>query len=426
MSELLLNDLLVTENIKDALFNMDVDVAAACDGKAREICLELFPGVDFSMQENIDLIIRPLSSVIALNEMVLQNLFSESTLDGIVSSTTLPKETKVAMLKNFAALNGILGASSDPESLYSEISFYIKNNNINNESILSSSILSEILIINRIFFSDAACPEMVRNKINYIQLDHLKIMDFNRSEFNRGTLIDGAYSREDYQTYQAYKDSEKVVLSGMLDMYFSTIITEEDIIISSEEGMFNFPEGYYVNIKNTKSHIVSEDDLMIDGITKFSPSVWVEDALPEETFTVIKYTDPMIENYTRTEDFVVNDVMFKGFFPMFIDFDIYSKMPVDILIIKGYIDEYLDSISGSMSMMSINDLHDFVKARGYTVTFAAKNHADLFASTNTIIPMEIVFPVSMKDVVIPPELTSGHFSERTIKLFTGLINVTQE
>jgi len=426
MNNLLLNDLLVTENIKDALFSMEEGIAAACENKAVQICKELFPNVNFAMQENIDLVIRPLSSVIALNELLLQNIFSESSLDGIVSSATIPKDTKVMMLKNFASLNGINTASNDPESLYSEIGFFLKNNNINNESVLSSSILTEMPSIDRLFFSDQSNQEMERNRVPYVQIDHLKVMDFNRSEFNRGTLINGAYDRGDYQTFQDYKESDNVVLPGMLDVYFSTGLVKEDVEVVMSNGMYTFPDGYYIDISSSKNMAISENDMMANGVTKFSPSVFVESGEATETFQVVKYIDPDFESFTRTDDFVVSDTLFKGFYPLFLNLDAYSKQAVVLEDLTLAIEEYLDSISGSVKMMSLNDMHDFVATKGMEVTFAAKNTADLFLSTGMATSMDVLFPLTMKDISIPPELRTTQVSEKTIKLFAGDINVTQE
>ena len=426
MNTPLLNDMIVTEDLYAAFQGLEENVAIACDTKAKEICVELFPSIDFTRQENIDLVIRPLSAVIAVNELALQNLFSESTLEGIVSSNTIPSSTKAMMLKNFASLNGIRTASNDPESLYNEISFYIHNNNINRKDVLSNSILEEFPSIDRLSFIDNSFSEMVRSKIPYVQINHLKVMDFERSEHNIGTLVGTAYSRADYQTYQDYKKSDNVVIPGMLDVYFSTPIVTEELTLTKEMGYYNIDGGYFIDIQCDKGFVILEQDIFSEGIVKTNIVLFIPEGEEEETVSVTRYQDPVFESYSKNDEFTIVDILTKGFFPLFIDFEIFTRDSVDTDAIRLGIGAYFDTIGGSIASASINDLQNFLKARGTKVTFSPKSMARLFTSAGKKIDMDVIFPLSMKDIQIPPELEEDQYSGKTIKLFVGDINVTKE
>ncbi len=426
MNSPLLNDMVLSEDIKNAFFELEDNVSNACDTKAKEICIELFPDIDFTRQENLDLVIRPLSAVIAINEIVLQNLFSESTLDGIKNSTTLPSSMKSAMLKNFASLNGINTASADPDSLYSEISFYIKNNNINRKDIFSNSIVEEFPSIDRLFFCDAAEPEMVRNKIPYVQIDHLKVMAFSRTEYNMGTLIGTAYSRDDYQRYQDYKNSERVNIPGVLDVYFSTPLVYEDVEVSKGDTYYEMPLGYYASIRSDKDFVILEEDVAVHGVARRPILIFMPEGLASETFSIVRYDDPIFEDYSKNDEFSITDVMTKGFYPMFIDLEIYSRDTIDIPAIKIMISEYISENGGNMAELSINDLQNFLKSREVKVTISPTTNARLCYSAGIDAEMTAIFPLSVKDIMIPPEIESAPFTERTIKVFLGEVNVTKE
>lgn len=426
MNSLLLNDIALSEDIKNAFFALDENVVTACDMKAKEICANLFPDIDFGRQENIDLVIRPLSATIAINELILQNLFSESTLDGIRNSKTLPSSMKSAMLKNFASLNGIRTASSDPESLYSEISFFIKNNNLNRRDIFSNSILEEFSSIDRLFFADTAEVEMIRNMIPYIQIDHIKVMNFSRSEFNGGTLVGTGYSRDDYQRFQDYKSSDRVSIPGVLDVYFSTPLIKEDIVLTRSGKYYELPAGYYISIENDKDFVVLENDIFSYGITKDKVVLFMPEGDDSETFSVVKYDDPLFESYSKNEELSITDILYKGFYPLFVDFTIYTRDDIDIHDLKLNIDAYLALSGGNMTEISINDMQNYLKARGLLVTVSPKTTSRLFSSINMPIPMDAIFPLSVKDISIPPEFDSAIFTERTIKVFSGELNVTKE
>ena len=426
MNSLILNDMVLSDDIKNAFFELDDNVTIACDTKAKEICSELFPGIDFGRQENIDLVIRPLSAVIAINEIVLQGLFSESTLDGIKNSKTLPSSMKAAMFKNFASLNGIRTASSDPESLYSEISFFIKNNNINRKDIFSNSILEEFDGIDRLYFADTTASEMVRSRIPYVQINHLKVMDFSRSEFNKGTLIGGGYSRADFQRYQDYKKSDKVSIPGVLDIYFSSKMKKETVSVQKGEKYYTFPPAYYVSITSTKDTIAVEQDIFSNGIVKSHIDMFIANGEQNETFEVVTYEDPMFENYSKNEEFSITDVIHKGFYPLFIDLEMFTRDDIDILELRAIVEEYLSLNGGNMLEVSINDMQNYIRARGITVSISPKSKSKLFSSMNIPVPMDAIFPLSVKDIKVPPELDSALFSANTIKIFLGEVNVTKE
>jgi len=428
MNSTILNDMVLSEEIKESFFNLEDNVIEACDRKARDICMELFPEIDFSRQENIDLVVRPMSAVIAINEIILQNMFSESSIDGIMNSKTLSASMKSVMLKNFANLNGIRTASNDPDSLYSEITFGIQNNNLNRKNVFDNSIVEKFPQINRLFFADTKEREMVRNKIPYLQIDHLKVMSFSRSEFNRGTVVGLGYSRDDYERYQHYKESDRVSIPGVLDVYFSTPIVEEEVQVFKGEKYYELDAEYYISVttKSGKDFVIVEDDMFTYGMTKTKLRIFVPEGDNSEVFKVKRYMDPMFENEYKSDEFAITDIQYKGFFPMFVDFDVFTRYSIDEQLLRAKIDEYLDSKSGNMSNISINDLQNFLKSNGMIVTIAARTSARLFLSVGMDVGMSVAFPLSVKDLSIPPEVESAQFTERTIRIFAGDINVEKE
>ena len=427
MDDLLLNDILVSDAILESMKNIDTRVAEASDAKAREICMEIFPDVNFGLQENIDLVIRPLSAVIALNEMVLQEMYQSSSLDGILNSTTIPEQLKVKMFHNFAKLNNINVVSKDSISLYSEITQKIHANNINNMEVFTNDLYEDFPFLTRLFFVDDSMPEMERNKVPYIQIDHAAIMNFERSEYNRGTLLNGAYLRDDYQTYQEYKESDRVSIPGMLDVYFSTKPKVETVTVQkNSDGFYYLPEGYYIDIESEKEMTILENDLMRWGISKFSLGVDVDNGDMFEDFVCMKYEDPMFENYRNKDAFVVRDVMYKGFFPLLVHFTIFTKQDLDIYALRGSIVEYLDSIGGSMHLISIADMQKFLLNKGFDVVVSSSNDASLFVSSGRKVDMQTIFPLTMRDMQIPAELRTSQISENTIRIYTGDINVVKE
>ena len=427
MENLLLNDILASRAILDAMKNMDPRIMEASDAKAKEICGEIFPDVNFGLQENIDLVVRPLSAVIALNEMVLQEMYQSTSLDGVLSSATIPDQLKVQMFQNFAKLNNIPVVSSDPASLYSEITQKLFLNNINNMEVFTNDLYEDFPFLTRLFFVDDSMSEMERNKIPYIQINHAAIMDFERSEYNRGTLLNGAYNRDDYQTYQEYKESDRVTIPGMLDVYFGTKpIVETTTVQRSADGFYYLPEGYYIDISCNKPFEILEDDTMRWGIAKLKVGIDIENGDENEEITHMRYLDPLFENYKNKDALVVRDVMYKGFFPLLVHFTLYTKEDLDPYAIRDAVVEYLDSISGSIELVSVANMQSFLAEKGFRVVVSSNNAASLFVSVGAKVDMDTVFPLTMRDITVPPELKTSQISEKTIMIFAGDIHVVKE
>jgi hypothetical protein len=425
----LLNDIVLSQDIVDAFFAMDDDVVSACDEKAKQICREFFPKVDISREENIELVVRPMSAVIALNELMLQNIFSMSSIDGVYSSTTIPEKLKVPILKNYAILNGIETVSNDVESLFSEVKFGIRSKSMNLETSVVEKIKESIDIIDRIMFIESDALEMDRNKISYVQINHIDVMNFKRSEYNGGTIIDTAYDRGDYQRYQDYKNSDAIELPGTLDVYFSTELNNETITVQRDaDGYFRLDKGYYINIsKDSKDFTILEDNTTKWGIVETSPVIYVSDSDVEEDFHIVKYKYADFNGSIKTDDFTIMDILFKGFYPIFVDFTVYSKsadVNTDEILLA--ISDYLNTISGDISMISYNDMSDKIRASGNNVVLSSANQYECFTNLRMSFGGEAVFPISMKDVNIPVDLRRSSITERTIKMFARSVNVIQE
>jgi hypothetical protein len=111
---------------------------------------------------------------------------------------------------------------------------------------------------------------------------------------------------------------------------------------------------------------------------------------------------------------------------MFIDFNVYTRENIDITALKTHIMTYIDSVSGSMEMLSISDLQSHLSSLGISITISPTIKSRLFLSTETYNDFDSVFPLSMKDISIPVEFNPDMITERTIKIFLGEVNVTKE
>ena len=423
----LLNDVVLSEEIVNALFSMDKEVVKACDEKAKEICKKLFPEIDVNREENIDLVIRPMSATIALNELLLQNIYEMSSIDGIYNSKTIPSKLKIGLLRNFAILNGMEPKSNSIEALYSEIKFTLYSRNQGNERYVTEILKQDNSNINRLLFVDFNQREMVRNKISYIQINHRDTMTFERSKYNPATLIDTAYNRSDYQRYLEYKKSEKIEMPGVLDVYFSTPLSVETVKIKKRGEYYILPSGYYISIEHKeKDFVILEDDKRRWGIVQTTPKIFMPNGDDEETFTITSYQGINFPEEIKSDAFPMLDVLFKGFYPIFVDFTVYTKEKVNAERIKNSISEYLDTIDGDMTLISHNDLNDYIRKRGDMVVVASTNNSRGFTSLNTMFETKITFPITMKDINIPKEIRNPSISERTIRIFVGGINVVYE
>ncbi len=424
----MLNNIVMSKELVDSLFSMDSEVVRACDNKAREMCVVLFPDIDLAREENVELVIRPMSAVIALNEMLLQNIFSASSINGIYTSSTIPDSMKVEMIRNYGTLNGIPTVSSDLESIYSEVRFAMRDNDLNRFSTLMSAMTDPANGIDRVFFADPSMVEMVRNKLPYLQINNLEIMDFSKTIHNSGTLIGTAYDRGDYQRYQDFKKAKAIELPGMLDIYFSTDIEFGSIDVTRNDGnLYVLPDGYYIYaISATKNFTAIEDDRRTKGIVESTPSIYVVDGENVEEILFARYASLDFKSIVDPDEMTILDVLYKGFFPVLVDFNVYTREDVSGDRIKDSISEYLSSVGGSMSSISHNDMTDFIRGKGDNVVVSATNQASLFPRMNISFESNITFPLSRADLSIPVELNSESMTERTMRVFVRSVNVITE
>ena len=408
------NTLMVGKNLVTGLANIDEHKMNAAEIAAKEIIKQTLPNVDLESMDNLNLIVRPLALTIITNEMVLENMFSETTLEGIVSSLTLPEDIKKNMLMSFASLNRITIVQGTVEDMYSQIDFFINNKTSTLKSILegdSSSGVSSLLLL------DSNSPELIRNKISYIQLDSSKAMTFSRSNYEAGTLLDGGYNRNDRLRRDAYDSASKVIIPGVIDVLFSSkIITEEVTVNKSEDGFYHLPIGYYIDISSSGGldMSVSSVDSFYNGMVRFSPKVYVSEGEMSESFLVLKFFDP---NYYSTIDKTkveTMDIEFIAKNPLFIDLTIYSKISYPISELLSLSNEYMDTVSGDIRAISTTNLSEYLFSKGYNVTIGARNVGKMFFSPTIFKEQDIAFPLTIKDISIPDTIVSDRISERTI------------
>jgi len=421
-------DLLIGHDIESSLRKVPEDILLGCEEIAKRIIAKYNENLDLDKQENLDLIVRPLAATLAVNELALRTIFSESTLEGIVSSTEISKELKKAMLLNFAKLNNINVASNDIEAIYSEIDFALRDKG-GDIAFKIQSAIKDIDTLLRIFIATSLSPEMTRDKISYIQLPSTEVMDFTRSEFNLATTSNPAFSRADVENYQHFKESTPFKIPGYLDIYFSTAIIEEEMSIAPNTSL-TLPSAYYASIDVLEDafYSITMIDEAKEGLILQSPTITTSSE--QITVKIKKYTNPELDTYIL-EDRIPSgyNVLYKGMYPLFLDFVLLTKdnQNIDTLTLKGAIDEYLASISRAMIEVSPSALHSFLQ-REYGINGVIKStiSAKLQLTAKDSVSLDVSFPITQKDLSIPVAFNSANYSNRTIACFVGEVNFETE
>jgi hypothetical protein len=395
---------------------------------ATEIISGKIPSLDITTQENKDLIIRPLAMVILANELILESMFAETTIEGILKSERLPDIIKSKMLKTFALINGIVVIGNSPADIYSQILFSLNNRNSNLSKKLTK-LVEENTIIDSLVIIDLNGEELERNKLSYIQLESSKAMFFTRSHINNGTLLDGGYSRSDRLVYDEYMNSEKIVIPGAVDVVFSASITDEVLTVDMVDNQYTFPSGYYIDIspQAEKQFAIISDDKMVHGISKLEPVVFVEGGSPTEAFNVKRFVDPNFEVEIDELEIEVLDVLFKGKYPLLIDFTLYSTKEQDVDVIKNVIEEYFKINSRMISLLSPSEIMLELKQKaGIDVIVSSTNSGSLFFAVGKWTQQSITFPLTEKDFTIPDEITTSMITRRTVSAHVGIVTVVVE
>ena len=421
-------DLLIGHDIESSLRKVPEDILLGCEEIAKRIIAKYNENLDLDKQENLDLIVRPLAATLAVNELALRTIFSESTLEGIVSSTEISKELKKAMLLNFAKLNNINVASNDIEAIYSEIDFALRDRG-GDIAFKIQSAIKDIDTLLRIFIATSLSPEMTRDKISYIQLPSTEVMDFTRSEFNLATTSNPAFSRADIENYQHFKESTPFKIPGYLDIYFSTAIIEEEMSIAPNTSL-TLPSAYYASIDVLEDafYSITMIDEAKEGLILQSPTITTSSE--QITVKTKKYINPELDTYIL-EDRIPSgyNVLYKGMYPLFLDFVLLTKdnQNIDTLTLKGAINEYLESISRAMIEVSPSALHSFLQ-REYGINGVIKStiSAKLQLTAKDSVSLDVSFPITQKDLSIPVAFNSANYSNRTIACFVGEVNFETE
>ena len=428
IDENIYNTLLLSNALEESLSLASEDSIKASEYMAAEIIKKNIPSVDMEAQENIDLVVRPLALVILANEMLLENMFSETSLEGIVSSPRLPDIIKSKMLKVFAFSNGIPVAGESPSDLYSQILFHL-NNKESNLSKLLADIVENATGIDSLVIIDSSFDEMERNKLSYIPLESSIAMHFTRTKINNGTLLDGGYSRKDRLLYDESRKSDRIILPGTVDVLFSTKIEKSEILVSLVNGFYVLPASYYVNIrpKAEKQFAITVNDKMENGITKFAPSVFMEDGVAEETFVVSKYIDPVFETTIDNREIETLDVLYKGKYPLMMDITVYTTSSViNREEVATILEEYFADNSRDISLLSPSEMMDKLRKKGIDVSIASSNNADLYFAIGKKMEQSVTFPLSEKDLTIPDEIVASTITRKTISAHVRSIIVEVE
>jgi hypothetical protein len=396
---------------------------------AIEIIKDTIPSLDMTTQENLDLIARPLATVILANEIILESLFAETTIKGIFQSNRIPDIIKSGMLKTFARTNGIETVGESPTDIYSQIIFGLQNRNSNLSKQINSTINSTIdSNIDSLIIMDSTYKELERHKVSYVQLESSKAMYFTRSKLNNGTLLDGGYTRNDRLTYDAYINSEKITIPGTVDVAFSTQLIEEVVSIDIVDGFYHFPDGYFIDIspQADKQFAITINDKMVHGISKFAPVVFVEGGSPTEAFNVKRFIDPDFEANINHDEVEVLDILFKGKYPILIDFILYSNTTQDTALAVSTIEKYLISNSRDISLISPSEIMASLIKVGIKGVISSTNVAKLYFAVGKMEEQSITFPLSEKDFTIPDEIITSMVTARTVSAHVGTVSVVVE
>jgi len=417
-----INKLLSSYELKEQFYKLDPDIIKSCEAEAIEIIKETDKDIAID-QETMDLIVRPLSSTIALYEILLQNMFSFGSLETLYSSQILPDSIKANMLKAIAKGGGIDVFGNDPDTIYNQIKFFLKNNNFGSQYGLKSEIFKKVPNLSRIFFADSTQRELTRNSISTIQLNSSEQMNFHADGTNIATMVDDVYSREDAERYIQFKNSKDIKLPGMLDVYFDAGIITETIKIKKSGEYYKLPSDYYISIfSNQKPITLKTDDDRKNGIVSAPVSMHIEDGDSEEEITIVKYSniDDFIEK--SKDDIVTTDTLFKGFFPLFSFFNIRSRVELNEeqkKVATQSIKDYVFLKKGRIDHISLYEISTILKKNGIQGTVSSNMISELFLQTNFKIDLYVNFPLSMKDIKIPKHLQSSSISQNTISLKVG-------
>lgn len=399
----LLNKFISSQELSEQFFNIDAEIMASCEKEALVIAKKHMPDIGIGNQENIDLVVRPLSATIAMYEIMLQNLFSFSSIKNLANSTTTPEYVKVNLMRSMAKSVGISVFGVDSKSIMNQIDFFTLNTDTSGSVGLSNTIFEGTTGLNRLYFADTESIEMTRNKIPLVQLGTTEQMNFSTGEMNPGNLVSGAYSRSDYQRYIDYSNSKKVVIPGMLDVYFdSGIIIDTFSVSVNQDGLYEIPSGYYFSISHsTKDSEIVVDDSRKDGIIKSPSFVHISGGESTETITAIGYNDCFGDEKKISNRIVSGSVEFKGMFPMMSSISIRSRKMFsqgEKDEIKNILQEYAKSNGGQIERMSSFDMQSAIRSSGYDAVISSSFMSRLYTQTNSFVEMNVTFPMSMSDI----------------------------
>lgn len=430
------NNLLISKSLPSALRNVDPNIISSAEEVAKNI-IRQSTDVDLTTIENIDLIVRPLAAVILTNEMLLENMFSETTVYGILKSETLPDVIKYKMLTSFSKLNGISHVGKSPEDLYSQISIALKKKTTSSlDGVLSTILNDESKSINTLLVMDGTYPEIERNKLSYVQINSSKAMSFMRNDNEVGTLADGGYNRNDRAIYDASVHSERIVLPGIVDVLFKSELIRETITVQrvsthldGDIAKYELPAAYYIDVQPIGDNVhgvISGVDKMKEGIVKIPLELHVQDGEESIEIEVTKYSDPDFESAIDEDTIETLDIAYRGKFPLLVDFKVFTKTEVDEVKVKTIIENYLMLNSGVMSLLSPSEIMKEFTASGIYGVVASSNVAHLYSSVGKSSEQNITFPLSIRDLHIDPILKSSRFSDRTISVFLNTLTIEVE
>lgn len=422
-----LGTLLIANGIVSAIRNLPQDALSAAEQVALDVMSENVSGLDFDSQETRDLLVRPLAMTILASEIALRNMFSESSLYGVHVSKTMSDEEKSFLFSKYATLNGLELVSTAPNLQYSELQTLVKGVFGNLKRMIAEA--GEAGRISSVYIADKNSKEMTRDKVSYIMLNTQKINAMSHDEHELNTITSVTYSRDEVETYQNWKNASRIKLGGCVDVIFISPLIEETITLPVSNNRAILSPEYYIDIAPrglTMEYVVEHTDDMYDGIVKAGASIYIQDEVSEVEVVVKYYQDPNFDAESENQEIEITDILFKGAYPLLLDLTLYTKEDIDVELARDTINRYLEFNNHQITCISPSEIHAALKMVGIQATVSSSNQAKIFLNNSIYKTVEVIFPLTMRDIPLHEIMDKDRVSENTIGIYLDSIIVVKD
>jgi len=414
--------------ILEAYKNIDEEIIELTTERVKEEISEKYPEIDLTDESNIDFVVRPIVAILLYSEIEKNSIQSLSSIDGIVNSN-LNDEDKYNALLKYAYNNNLTPISKDWKSLYQEIIYFIRNNWFNFKTPVISNIISSIDGLLKIYISDSNCKEMIRNRIPIVQLPDTMVNNFVKNETNQLSIIEDSFSRKDIDRYMFAMNNGMVSLPNFIDIYLLSEINTETIYVNKDaDGTYLLPDKFYIDVKHdTKDVAIDNSDIsFMYGITNRPLKIFITDG---ESVESVKVTYFDISSIPNVEDIInTSNLIYKAFFPLLVNIDIYTELPIDTSKNNDMISEIKEYNKNKNFSIDVNlvDLNTIVR-KYYPDGLCSTNvSSEIYLAPGIKYSKNIVFPITVNDLSEDVNFPLEQLSENTIALVINDVRVTNE